>query len=93
MAELQTVLNEKIDCWSVKVDKTLDLQHELQTVLHEKIDDWGVKVDRLLKLGDEQTKLGRLLVEERAKTLDLQRQIYRLEHASERTQQELEQRL
>jgi hypothetical protein len=64
---------------------------ELQTVLQEKIDEWSAKVDRLLQLGDEQTKLGRLLVEERAKTLDLQRQIYRLEHGFDRTQQELEQ--
>jgi hypothetical protein len=62
---------------------------ELQTVLQEKIDEWSVKVDRLLDQSDEQTKLGRLLVEERAKTLDLQRQIYRLEHGLNRTQQEL----
>jgi hypothetical protein len=62
---------------------------ELQTALQEKIDEWSVKVDRLLDQSDEQTKLGRLLVEERAKTLDLQRQIYRLEHGLNRTQQEL----
>ena len=63
---------------------------ELQTVLQEKIDEWSIKVDRLLQQGDEQTKLGRQLVEERAKTLDLQRQIYRFEHGVDRRQQELE---
>jgi hypothetical protein len=46
---------------------------ELQTELQEKIDDWNIKFDRLLRQGDEQTKLCRLLVEERAKTLELQR--------------------
>ena len=63
---------------------------ELQTVLQEKIDEWSIKVDRLFQQGDEQTKLGRQLVEERAKTLDLQRQIYRFEHGVDRRQQELE---
>jgi chromosome segregation ATPase len=69
--------------------KTLEIQRELQTCLQEKIDEWNIKVDRLLQQGDEKTRLGRLLVEERAKTLDLQRQIYRLEHSLERSQQEL----
>ncbi len=68
---------------------------ELQTVLQEKIDEWSVKVDRLLHLGDEQTKLGKLFAEERAKTLELQLDLQRqrqqeLEHDFEKRRQELE---
>jgi hypothetical protein len=66
---------------------------ELQTVLQEKIDEWSVKVDRLLELGDKQTKVGKLLAEEREKTLDLQRQRQQeLERDFEQRRQELEQR-
>ena len=68
---------------------------ELQTVLQEKIEEWSVKVDRLLHLGDEQTKLGKLFAEERAKTLELQLDLQRqrqqeLEHDFEKRRQELE---
>jgi hypothetical protein len=65
---------------------------ELQTVLQEKIDDWSVKVDRLLQLGDEQTKLGKLVVEERAKTLehDFEKRRQELDHDFEKRRQALD---
>src|SRR5262245_3376959 len=53
-------------------------------------EDLNRKLSEYLEHANERKGLGRLLVEERAKNLDLQRQIYRLQHSLEESQRSLE---
>jgi predicted GNAT family N-acyltransferase len=67
----------------------IELQDEFYPLLKQRMDEWSVKLDRLLERSDEKTEIGRLLVEEKARNLELQRQLHRAEHSLDEKRQAL----
>ena len=81
------LLQERLAEWDKRFEQHFEQAERQYAYFQEQLEEWGLKFDHYLVQADERTELGRLLVEERANKLDLQRQLHRLEISLEMAQQ------